>query len=139
MAPRVYAAQYRAVTANDYKSIIPLIYTNVETVTAYGGEELDPPEFGKVFISIKPKNGSYLSQITKDTILRQLKQYSIAGIKPELVDLQYLYVEVDSSVYYNANVVSDATGLRTKVVNTLNAYAQSADCLLYTSPSPRDE
>lgn len=127
LAPRVYAAQYRAVTANDYKSIIPLIYTNVETVTAYGGEELDPPEFGKVFISIKPKNGSYLSQITKDTILRQLKQYSIAGIKPELVDLQYLYVEVDSSVYYNANVVSDATGLRTKVVNTLNAYAQSAD------------
>ena len=127
LAPRVYAAQYRAVTANDYKSIIPLIYTNVETVTAYGGEELDPPEFGKVFISIKPKNGSYLSQITKDSILRQLKQYSIAGIKPELVDLQYLYVEVDSSVYYNANVVSDATGLRTKVVNTLNAYAQSAD------------
>jgi hypothetical protein len=127
LAPRVYAAQYRAVTANDYKSIIPLIYTNVETVTAYGGEELDPPEFGKVFISIKPKNGSYLSQITKDSILRQLKQYSIAGIKPELVDLQYLYVEVDSSVYYNANVVSDATGLRTKVVNTLSAYAQSAD------------
>ena len=127
LAPRVYAAQYRAVTANDYKSIIPLIYSNVETVTAYGGEELDPPEFGKVFISVKPKNGSYLSQITKDGILRQLKQYSIAGIKPELVDLQYLYVEVDSSVYYNANVVADSVGLRTKVINTLNAYAQSAD------------
>ena len=127
LAPRVYAAQYRAVTANDYKSIIPLIYSNVETVTAYGGEELDPPEFGKVFISVKPKNGSYLSQITKDGILRQLKQYSIAGIKPELVDLQYLYVEVDSSVYYNANVVADPVGLRTKVINTLNAYAQSAD------------
>ena len=91
------------------------------------GEELDPPEFGKVFISVKPKNGSYLSQITKDGILRQLKQYSIAGIKPELVDLQYLYVEVDSSVYYNANVVADSVGLRTKVINTLNAYAQSAD------------
>ena len=99
----------------------------METVTAYGGEELDPPEFGKVFISVKPKNGSYLSQITKDGILRQLKQYSIAGIKPELVDLQYLYVEVDSSVYYNANVVADSVGLRTKVINTLNAYAQSAD------------
>ena len=99
----------------------------METVTAYGWEELDPPEFGKVFISVKPKNGSYLSQITKDGILRQLKQYSIAGIKPELVDLQYLYVEVDSSVYYNANVVADSVGLRTKVINTLNAYAQSAD------------
>ena len=127
LAPRVYAAQYRAVTANDYKSIIPLIYSNVETVTAYGGEELDPPEYGKVFISIKPKNGSFLSQITKDSILRQLKQYSIAGIKPELVDLQYLYVEIDSSVYYNANTVADPVGLRTKVLNTLTAYSQSAD------------
>tara|TARA_B100000287_G_scaffold416259_1_gene450725 strand:- start:41939 stop:43807 length:1869 start_codon:yes stop_codon:yes gene_type:complete len=127
LAPRIYAAQYRAVTANDYKSIIPSIYTNVESVTAYGGEELSPPEYGKVFISVKPKNGSFLSQITKNDILRELKQYTIAGIKPELVDLKYLYVEVDSSVYYNANTVSDATALRTKVLTTLTTYSQGAD------------
>ena len=80
LAPRIYSSQYRAVTANDYTGIIPFVYPNVESVTSYGGEELDPPEYGKVFISIKPKNGSFLSQITKDDIARQLKQYSIAGI-----------------------------------------------------------
>ena len=127
LAPRIYAAQYRAVTANDYKGIIPYVYPNVESVTAYGGEELDPPEYGKVFISIKPRNGSFLSQITKDDISTQLKQYSIAGIKPEIIDLKYLYVEVDSSVYYNTNAVSDSTELRTAVLKTLTTYAQSTD------------
>ena len=127
LAPRIYAAQYRAVTANDYKGIIPYVYPNVESVTAYGGEELDPPEYGKVFISIKPRNGSFLSQITKDAISTQLKQYSIAGIKPEIIDLKYLYVEVDSSVYYNTNAVSDAAELRTAVLKTLTTYAQSTD------------
>ena len=127
LAPRIYAAQYRAVTANDYKGIIPYVYPNVESVTAYGGEELDPPEYGKVFISIKPRNGSFLSQITKDDISTQLKQYSIAGIKPEIIDLKYLYVEVDASVYYNTNAVADATELRTAVLKTLTTYSQSTD------------
>ena len=127
LAPRIYAAQYRAVTANDYKGIIPYVYPNVESVTAYGGEELDPPEYGKVFISIKPRNGSFLSQITKDSISTQLKQYSIAGIKPEIIDLKYLYVEVDSSVYYNTNAISNVTDLRTSVVKTLTTYSQSTD------------
>ena len=114
-------------TANDYKGIIPFIYPNVESVTSYGGEELDPPEFGKVFISVKPRNGSFLSQVTKDQISRELKQYSIAGIKPELVDLKYLYVETDSAVYYNTNSIFDASALRTKVFNTLTVYSQSTD------------
>ena len=127
LAPRIYSSQYRAVTASDYSGIIPFVYPNVESVTAYGGEELDPPEYGKVFISIKPKNGSFLSQITKDDISRQLKQYSIAGIKPEIIDLKYLYVEVDTSVYYNTNSVSDATELITSVTKALTAYSKSSD------------
>ena len=127
LAPRIYSSQYRAVTASDYSGIIPFVYPNVESVTAYGGEELDPPEFGKVFISIKPKNGSFLSQITKDDISRQLKQYSIAGIKPEIIDLKYLYVEVDTSVYYNSNSVSDTTELLTSVTKALTAYSKSSD------------
>ncbi len=127
LAPRIYAAQYRAVTANDYKGIIPYVYPNVESVTAYGGEELDPPEYGKVFISVKPRNGSFLSQITKDSISTQLKQYSIAGIKPEIVDLKYLYVEVDSAVYYNTNSISNVTDLRTSVLKTLTTYSKSTD------------
>ena len=56
LAPRVYASQYRAVTANDYTSLVPSVYPNIDSVTAYGGEELDPPQFGKVFITVKPKN-----------------------------------------------------------------------------------
>ena len=127
LAPRIYSSQYRAVTASDYSGIIPFVYPNVESVTAYGGEELEPPEFGKVFISIKPKNGSFLSQITKDDISRQLKQYSIAGIKPEIIDLKYLYVEVDTSVYYNSNSVSDTTELLTSVTKALTSYSKSSD------------
>ena len=127
LAPRIYSSQYRAVTANDYTGIIPFVYPNVESVTSYGGEELDPPEYGKVFISIKPKNGSFLSQITKDDISRQLKQYSIAGIKPEIIDLKYLYVEVDTSVYYNTNATSDATELISSVTEALTTYSNSSD------------
>ena len=127
LAPRIYSSQYRAVTASDYSGIIPFVYPNVESVTAYGGEELEPPEYGKVFISIKPKNGSFLSQITKDDISRQLKQYSIAGIKPEIIDLKYLYVEVDTSVYYNSNSVSDTTELITSVTKALTSYSRSSD------------
>ena len=80
-----------------------------------------------MFISVKPRNGSFLSQVTKDQISRELKQYSIAGIKPELVDLKYLYVETNSAVYYNTNSVFDASALRTKVFNTLTVYSQSTD------------
>jgi hypothetical protein len=127
LAPRIYSSQYRAVTANDYKGIIPFVYPNVESVTAYGGEELDPPEYGKVFIAIKPRNSSFLSKVTKDDILRQLKQYSIAGIKPEIIDLKYMYVEVDSTVYYNTNSITDPTDLRTKVFNTITTYSKTTD------------
>jgi len=127
LAPRVYSSQYRAVTANDYKSLIPYIYSNVDSVSSYGGEELDPPEYGKVFISIKPRNGTFLSEITKANILRTLKQYSIAGIKPEIIDLSYLYIEVDTTIYYNQNKTSSSEVLRSKVSNTLTAYSQSTD------------
>ena len=127
LAPRVYSSQFRAVTASDYKGLIPYIYTNIDSVTAYGGEELDPPEYGKVFISIKPRGANTLSQITKEEISRSLKQYSIAGIKPELIDLKYLFVEFDTTIYYNKNQTSDVSEIRTKVLNTLTNYSKSSD------------
>ena len=114
-------------TANDYKGLVPYLFPNVESVSAYGGEELDPPEYGKVLLAIKPKNGKFLSQVTKLNILRSLKQYSIAGIRPEIIDLSYLYVEVDTSVYYNVNKSNKPQDVRTKVLNSLNVYSQSAD------------
>lgn len=127
LAPRVYASQYRAVTANDYKALIPYIYTNADSVSAYGGDELDPPQYGKVFISIKPRNGNFLSEIKKNEIRKKLKQYSIAGIKPEIIDLKYLYVELDTTIYYNQSFTSNASLLRNQVINTLNIYSRSTD------------
>jgi len=127
LAPRVYASQYRAVTANDYEAIIPTIYSNAASVTAYGGEDATPPQFGKVFVSIKPKNGQYVSDFDKRLILDKLKGYSVAGIRPELIDLKYLYVELESSVYYNSNMTASVSDLKTKVINSLTTYSNSDD------------
>ncbi len=126
-APRLYASQYRAVSANDYEAIIPAIYPNAASVSAYGGEELDPPQYGKVFIVIKPKSGSSISLFSKREILRDLKKYSIAGIVPEIIDLKYLYVELDSSVYYNPNMASDVNNLQSQVVASLTEYAAAKE------------
>lgn len=125
LAPRVYSSQFRAVTANDFKGLIPSIFPNVESVTAYGGDELDPPEYGKVFISIKPRQGKFLSKISKEEIKKQLKQYTIAGIKPEVVDLKYLYIELNTSVYYDRGAASNISFLQSMVIDTLKEYGTS--------------
>jgi hypothetical protein len=127
IAPRVYSSQFRAVTANDYKGLIPAIFPNVESVTAYGGDELEPPQYGKVFISIKPRNGKFISKITKEEIKNKLKQYTIAGIKPEIVDLKYLFVEINTSVYYDRSAVSEIENLKKKVIETITQYGTSYD------------
>jgi hypothetical protein len=125
LAPRVYSSQFRAVTANDFKGLIPSIFPNVESVSAYGGDELDPPEYGKVFISIKPRQGKFLSKISKEEIKKQLKQYTIAGIKPEVVDLKYLYIELNTSVYYDRGAASNISSLQSIVIDTLKEYGTS--------------
>jgi hypothetical protein len=127
LGPRVYTSQYRAVTANDYKGLIPYIFPNVDTVVAYGGDELDPPEYGKVYISIKPREGKYLSKITKDSIKKDLRQYSIAGIKPEIVDLKYMYIELDTTVYYNRSTTIDPINLQQRVIKSLESYSKSTE------------
>jgi hypothetical protein len=126
-APRIYSSQYRAVTSRDYEAIIKKIYPETESVAVVGGEELDPPEFGTVSISIKPKNGTYVSDFSKSRILSQLKQYSISGINQKIIDLKILYVEIDSSIYYNYSQVSDVESLKTKVINSLTNYSNSVD------------
>ena len=127
LAPRVYASQYRAVTPNDYKSLIPFLYPNIDSVSAYGGEELDPPEFGKVYITIKPKNGEFLSAVAKDSIKNDLKKYTVAGIKQEFLDLMYLYVEFDSTVSYDSGFIADKSNLQTRILSAVENYAKSAD------------
>ena len=124
-APRIYASQYRAVTARDYEAIIQSIYPNTESVAVVGGEELDPPEFGQVLISIKPKNGDYVSDFDKQNIQSKLKNYSLSGINQKIIDLKVLYVEVDSAVYYNSSQVSNVNEVKSKVVNVLNTFSTS--------------
>ena len=127
-APRLYSSQYRAVTANDYETIIKSkIYGNAESVSVVGGEELDPPEYGTVSISIKPKNGTFVSDFDKEQILSKLIQYSVSGIRPKIIDLKILYVEVESYVYYNSNQVGSVSDLKTRITNSLNKYSQSVD------------
>lgn len=127
LAPRVYASQYRAVTSNDYTSLIPFLYSNVDSVSAYGGEELDPPQYGKVYITIKPKNGEILSDVTKNSIKNDLKKYTVAGIKQEFIDLKYLYVEYDSTVSYDPSFISNKENLYTRIQSTINLYSKSSD------------
>ena len=127
LAPRVYASQYRAVTPNDYQSLIPFLYPNIDSVSAYGGEELDPPEYGKVFITVKPKYGEFISDITKDLIKNDLKKYTVAGIKQEFLDLKYLYVEFNSTVSYDSGFVDDKLNLQSRIIAEIENYAKSAD------------
>jgi hypothetical protein len=125
-APRIYSSQYRAVTANDYESIIKTeIYPNADIITVVGGEELNPPEYGSVTISIKPKNGLYVSDFDKNQILSKLKKYSITGINQKIVDIKVLYIELDSSVYYNESKSSSPLALKTKIQKSLTTLSDS--------------
>jgi len=126
-APRIYSSQYRAVTSSDYESVLGYIYPNVESVTAYGGEEMNPPRFGKVFISVKPRNGDFLSDETKRELIQKLKSYAVAGIVPEFIDLKYLYVELTTNPYYNPSLNDDPENLKTGVSNALTQYSRSID------------
>ena len=123
-APRLYAAQFRAVTARDYEAIIQNIYPNTESISVVGGEELDPPEFGTVRISIKPKNGDFVSDFDKDFILSKLKSYALTGINQKLVDIKILYVEVDSSVYFNSSQITNVDNLKKKYCDMIQFYYQ---------------
>ena len=127
IAPRLYSAQYRAVTPRDYEAIIATIFPRTESVAVVGGEELNPPQFGKVQISIKPKNGTFVSDFDKSQIKNKLKNYAIAGINSEIVDLKILYVEVNTTAYYNPSQIASASDLRTAIISSLNSYAKNVE------------
>ena len=127
IAPRVYSSQYRAVTAKDYEGIVQSVFPDAESVSVIGGEELDPPEYGTVILSIKPRNSTYLSDFSKTQILDRLKSYSIAGINQRIVDLKVLYIELDVTAYYNSNVFSDSEGLKAQIIDSLTTYGKSTN------------
>ena len=131
-APRIYASQNRALTANDYESLIPTkIYPETESISVFGGEELIPPQYGKVFISIKPRTGDFLPNLLKENIRTKLKKYAVAGIVPEILDLKYLYIEVDSKIYYNTNLAVSSASVSSIVQNNALKYAESSEMNKY--------
>jgi len=125
-APQIYASQNRAVTAADFEALVPRVYAEAESVSAYGGEELNPPRYGEVFISVKPYNGVYLSSAIKENIKNELRKYSCAGIITEIMDLKYLFVETSSTVYYDTSKASSANGVKGQVLNNIINYSDSS-------------
>jgi hypothetical protein len=100
-APKFYGSQNRAVTSNDYKAIVRNLYPAVSDIIVFGGEEQEPPAYGKVFLSVKPTEAAALSAFTKTDLKEKLKKHTVASIRPEFVDPSILYLELVSSIYYN--------------------------------------
>ena len=131
-APKIYSTQNRAVTADDYETLVPSkIYPDTESISVFGGEELVPPQYGKVFISIKPRFGDFLPNLLKESIKSKLKKYAVAGVIPEILDLKYLYIEVSSKVYYNTNLAPSSAEVSTVVSNNAAKYADSTELNRY--------
>ena len=106
-APRMYAAQNRAVTPDDYKTLIYSLWPDAKSVTVWGGENNNPPVYGKTFICIKPNEANKLTQLQKDYISNNiLTQRNIVTITPTIVDPEYFNIKVTSAVYYNPRLTT---------------------------------
>jgi len=130
-APKRYSAQNRAVTASDYEALVPRIYPEAESVTVFGGEELTPPRYGRVYVSIKPVNGQYLSALIKDNLVDEIRKYKIAGVLPVILDVKYVYIEFNSTIFYDPSLGSNADGLKSEVSDCISRYANSTELNKY--------
>jgi len=130
-APKIYSTFNRAVTAADYEALIPKIYPETQSISAFGGEELNPPQYGKVFLTIKPFYGPYVPESIKNNLNTILRKYSVAGIVTEIQDLKYLYIEAHINAYFNPNLTPSADSVKTVVLNNVNSYADSAEMNKY--------
>ena len=126
-ASRYLATQNRAVTSADYETLIPKIFPKAESAVAYGGETLTPPQYGKVFVSIKPDSSSFLSLFDKNFLKEELKKYSPIGLDIVIDDLEYLYIELDVNAYYSTNLTSSPDAVKSKIFTVLETYAQTND------------
>ena len=127
-APKLFGTQNRAVTAADYAAIVREIYPAVADIITFGGEEDDPPEYGKVKIAVRPLNSSRLSSVTKKQIVDNLKPYMVASITPDIIDASSLYVEMYSTIFYNPTVTNlNQEQIKSKVLANLEAYIASSD------------
>ena len=122
-APRYYSSQYRAVTAQDYALITQRIYDNADSVVAYGGDSLNPPIYGKVFIAIKTKTGSLLNDATKKEISANLRKYAMASIDPVVVDPDNVYIYTKIFALYDTGAGSSSSQIKTDIQSSINDWA----------------
>ena len=126
-APKVYGAQNRAVTSNDYKAIVRDLYPAIGDIIVFGGEDQVPPAYGKVFIAIKPTEAASLSSFTKSELTDQLKKYTVASVKPEFIDPSILYIEIDSKIYYDSTKTNMLpTGGAAKASTAIEEYLKTS-------------
>ena len=127
-APKIYGAQDRAVTAQDYEAIVRKIYPSTSDIIIFGGEEAVPPQYGKVFIVLKPKDASFLTSLTKQTIVDELKKYTVASVEPVIQNPSILFVELNSKIFYNG-LSTDKTPsqIRDMVINSVQEYIDNSD------------
>ena len=123
-APKSYGAQNRAVTSNDYAAIVRNLYPAIADIIVFGGEDQVPPEYGKVFLAVKPSQANALSSATKKDLTDQLKQYTVASVKPVFVDPSLLFIEIDSKIYFDGSKTNMlpaevAAKFQQELVNTL--------------------
>lgn len=127
-APKTFGSQNRAVTSTDFESIVRNVYPAVADIIVFGGEEADPPEYGKVKIAIKGRNVSALSSVTRKQIADALKPYMIASITPEIINPSILYVELTSKIYYNSYKTTESPSvIRNKVISGIENYISLSD------------
>ena len=123
-APLSFLSQNRVVTADDYKAIVKNNYTNTETISVWGGEEQAVPEYGKVFLSIKPANAETLTDVQKQFIKDSiLKTKNLVSITPEIIDPDYTYIKLEVFFKYDPNLTSLTAGeLKNAVIATITNY-----------------
>ena len=127
-APKFYGAQNRAVTSNDYSAIVRNLYPAISDIIVFGGEDQVPPEYGKVFLSVKPSEANTLSSATKKDLSDKLRQYTVASVKPVFVDPSLLYVEINSKIYYDgAKTVLLPAEVAAKVSTGVREYLKTSN------------
>jgi len=127
-APKTFGTQNRAVIASDYAAIVRNIYPAVGDIIVFGGEEQVPPEYGKVFISVKPRDSAYLTSLTKQSIISELKKYTVASVEPVLIDPSILYVELMSKIFYDGSKTDETPAqIQAKVTSTFQSYIERSE------------
>lgn len=135
-APRYYAAQNRAVTAQDYANITKTIYPNARYVSAYGGESLNPPVYGKVYVSIRTQTGAKLNNLSKKEIIRNLRPYSMASVDVVITDPNEIFVGTNilivattlASSYGDGEITQTTSDrLKNKALAALKEYGEEED------------